>query len=645
MPTAKIPIRFYSCMTNGNAYFIIDDFYPNQDTSIIATFKSNIVQTRSWIALFGSRSPYFAHYLVGSPPSGASYYNASGGTFSYADQTQVQKIEKRKNITYINGTVVSTLSYATFSVTSLFSIFGSNNNNVMGDIATSGISLLSNFEIYNNTTLIRDLYAVPEGNTQYSTVPAPTGGALWCKITKRYYAKQGTGTFTYAEYGFTYEKLPIIVGERGSQGRDGFISSKTMPLQNNGEIWVQPNGTPYIQNSTQEEAIHIGISAADDVGAKIVWEGNSITTGHIMGASASSVRWHFPRWDTSSGNRYTYGWGDNIYIQAPEIAYSIKNVHTTQMNLFNNRKVIIDGTEMVSNMPILNIANGYDLYLFGYNDENISMGIPSMPCKIQLVQITKGANIVRHLVPVQQGSTEYSTTPAPSNCLWDKVTQAYFQNFGNGAITYGEKTFTPVPTASDFNAATPSQFSALQTQFSTSKATLTNGFIKSSISCSENGLPTLTSSSNGEFIFNSKRCEFGFFYNALWGSSVSISPAYDMRNATAVIENPSYLVFNGLNYTRKTSYDGGSGFTPSINGMYLLEGSFYILNATTSKIFITKNSIPIMSSQMTGGYTSLACSIVTHLTTEDTVGLSLSVNTVSSITICTQCFNGKLLQI
>ena len=36
------------------------------------------------------------------------------------------------------------------------------------------------------------------------------------------------------------------------------------------------------------------------------------------------------------------------------------------------------------------------------------------------------------LWPVPQGSTTYSSTPATSNCMWDKVTQQYFINTGSG---------------------------------------------------------------------------------------------------------------------------------------------------------------------------------------------------------------------
>lgn len=43
--------------------------------------------------------------------------------------------------------------------------------------------------------------------------------------------------------------------------------------------------------------------------------------------------------------------------------------------------------------------------------------------------------LVRDFVPVNFGSTRYSATPAPSHCMWDAVTQTYFQNAGTGVFS------------------------------------------------------------------------------------------------------------------------------------------------------------------------------------------------------------------
>lgn len=47
-------------------------------------------------------------------------------------------------------------------------------------------------------------------------------------------------------------------------------------------------------------------------------------------------------------------------------------------------------------------------------------------------------NEVFHGMPVQQGSTEFSTTPAPSNCYWDTVSETYKQKAGGTGVIWYE---------------------------------------------------------------------------------------------------------------------------------------------------------------------------------------------------------------
>lgn len=47
---------------------------------------------------------------------------------------------------------------------------------------------------------------------------------------------------------------------------------------------------------------------------------------------------------------------------------------------------------------------------------------------------------VFHGIPVPQGSTEYSATPAPSNCYWDTVSSSYKQKSGGSGVIWYEDT-------------------------------------------------------------------------------------------------------------------------------------------------------------------------------------------------------------
>lgn len=49
-------------------------------------------------------------------------------------------------------------------------------------------------------------------------------------------------------------------------------------------------------------------------------------------------------------------------------------------------------------------------------------------------------NEVFHGMPVEQGSTEFSTTPAPSNCYWDTVSATYKQKAGGTGVIWYEDT-------------------------------------------------------------------------------------------------------------------------------------------------------------------------------------------------------------
>jgi hypothetical protein len=61
---------------------------------------------------------------------------------------------------------------------------------------------------------------------------------------------------------------------------------------------------------------------------------------------------------------------------------------------------------------------------------------PSLNAKFVMAYAKKyQSGVLTHsFVPVASGSTRYSTTPAPSNCLWDTVTETYFENAGTGSF-------------------------------------------------------------------------------------------------------------------------------------------------------------------------------------------------------------------
>ena len=105
-----------------------------------------------------------------------------------------------------------------------------------------------------------------------------------------------------------------------------------------------------------------------------------------------------------------------------------------------NQRLIIDKDKNVTKIngtaihtaPVASFTNTIDLYL-----GNVGPGAQhanNFNGTMYSCQIYDNDVLVRDFVPVPQGDTTYSTTPAPSNCMWDKVSQAYFQNNGTGSF-------------------------------------------------------------------------------------------------------------------------------------------------------------------------------------------------------------------
>jgi hypothetical protein len=68
---------------------------------------------------------------------------------------------------------------------------------------------------------------------------------------------------------------------------------------------------------------------------------------------------------------------------------------------------------------------GISLYVFRNNN-------PSTASKRYSVKVWRDNILVADLIPVPAGNTTYSTTPAPSNCMFDLVRGQYFENQGTG---------------------------------------------------------------------------------------------------------------------------------------------------------------------------------------------------------------------
>lgn len=84
-----------------------------------------------------------------------------------------------------------------------------------------------------------------------------------------------------------------------------------------------------------------------------------------------------------------------------------------------------------------NNTNGtYPCYIGTVNTANSSDGRMGNVDFGEFIIRDSNGNDVFHGYPVEKGNTEYSTTPAPSNCMWDSVSKSYKQKSGGDGILW-----------------------------------------------------------------------------------------------------------------------------------------------------------------------------------------------------------------
>lgn len=167
---------------SSGSQYINTGFKPNQDTKISITVDFPLSGT-SW--LYGGRTS------AGSNSLGFLCEGGSGYRFDYASSinaltvkpTGKFTIDSDKNKCYINGELVLTATYTTFTSPVNMYIFNNNNN---GSLSGGSSAKLYNCSIYNNGVLIRNF--IPCKNAS-GTV------GLYDSVNNQFYQNAGSGTF------------------------------------------------------------------------------------------------------------------------------------------------------------------------------------------------------------------------------------------------------------------------------------------------------------------------------------------------------------------------------------------------------------------------------------------------------------------
>ena len=197
----------YSMVTDGSAYFLINDFKPTSNTKI-ECFYTQVDRTANQ-ALFGAResatknSYVYVSYL---PIFGYARSDYVGDTFTSSTQRPLSNISvgtyylvKDKNVTTVTGDSYqyTASGYVDFETNCPLEIFACNTSSLTELKSKNSTTIHAVIKIYDNDILKHELYPIPLGDTQYSDTPAPQN-AIWDEITQKYYIAIG-GTITYEE--------------------------------------------------------------------------------------------------------------------------------------------------------------------------------------------------------------------------------------------------------------------------------------------------------------------------------------------------------------------------------------------------------------------------------------------------------------
>ena len=127
---------------------------------------------------------------------GSSQYTINRSSIPF---NQRLLIDKNRNQTYVNGTLIRTHSAFTSPIYSNAPLWIGNVGVVGGAFYGGTRATVFSFKVYDvNDVLIRDLVPVPQGSAAYSSTPAPSN-CMWDKVTQQYFENAGTGNFGIAD--------------------------------------------------------------------------------------------------------------------------------------------------------------------------------------------------------------------------------------------------------------------------------------------------------------------------------------------------------------------------------------------------------------------------------------------------------------
>lgn len=306
-----------------------------------------------------------------------------------------------------SGNAIITASNSTLDYTGLGIKI---NNNGSGRIRTY------RFQIYNGTTLIKDLIPTLDAND----IPC-----LYDEINSTYYYNEGAGDFIYGE------AEPVLIGSKAKKIVDAYVGveSKARRIVK-GYVGVASSYTPveYIE-STGTQYIDTGIKPNTNTKIEATFSTNDYSTSqYIFGVWVSGTDTN--RCQFKVGTTTFCGWASSYNNQ---ISLDLTaGEHTV---LLNGGDFEVDGTSIYQGSGSFT-SGAKNIYLLATNGNGTADNFASI--KLKETKMYDGNTLVRNFIPV----LDNNNVP----CLFDKVENKPYYNLGTGTFTSGSSTGEPVIT-------------------------------------------------------------------------------------------------------------------------------------------------------------------------------------------------------
>ena len=337
--------------------------------------------------------------LVGNPKGFYGvWYNQGIITSSLItpQQNVKYKVEVSSNGIYINDTLFSNVS-GTFTGSNPAYLFWAN-----GTGQPKSLMKLYWTKFWDgNGILTRDFIPCKDENNV---------GYMFDRLSHSLYENKGTGAFIIGKDTLGKSKVKLIRIKTTVSGLPyGFTEVE----------YLEGNGNQYIDT---------GIQPTDTYGYRVR---NTYTAGGgeqcAIGCMDSNNRF-VGIYTNGSANGISGAWGDYVGF-LPSYTWTTGTILDVKGNYKNNRKLIIDSTEMkdISDTHISGTIEN-TVYLFA---RHYGSTITKMRGRIYSAEITNGQDVINKFIPALDSSNR--------PCMYDIIEGKAYYNQGTGEFTYGPK--------------------------------------------------------------------------------------------------------------------------------------------------------------------------------------------------------------